>query len=352
MPLLFFVSGCGLFGEEGKSESEISPFYWSGERSFPEAALSIWISEEDHIYIGGEEGWYLSTNYGNSFKKYQIPEEVLSFKVKKFGQMLYGYGQVISDIHVINGDTTDAGFWGGSYNLYSSMDGDNWQKISGPFPIYDMMEYDGNIYLGKEHGVVTHNMASGEEFATDFLFIDASNWIDEIQVNSKGEIFAGTMDGIYLSKDKGQSWVNVTADILNSKKHSENHVEKIIVDGDELYGVGGSLSYSDDAGESWRILDYKLKNYEGEIVNHFMTDFAIAEDGYMYSINYLGFFMYGERNAEYFEFFGPEKYSSESEFPLDYEEVHSFKNGGVMITTVDNYFFYIGQRNESSNFWD
>ena len=84
IPSLFLVVGCDLF-ESKKSEKKVEalPFYWNGERSFPENALSIWISESDHIYVGGEEGWYLSTNYGNSFTKYDIPEEVLSLRSKK-----------------------------------------------------------------------------------------------------------------------------------------------------------------------------------------------------------------------------------------------------------------------------
>lgn len=349
IPSLFLVSGCDLF-EPNKSDTntEVLPFHWNEERSFPENAHSIWISERDLMYIGGEEGWYLSTDYGDSFTKYAIPEEVFSFKIKKTGYRYYGYGQVHSDIHVINGDTTDAGFWGGSYNLYTSVDGNNWEKISGPYRMFDFIENDGHVYVGKEHGVVTYNVEKGEEFATDFLFNDVSVRVDEVQVNNKGEIFVGTLEGIYRSQDSGQSWTKVTEEIPSDK----DHIGKIIVEGDEMYSVGEALLYSADSGENWRVLEHKMKNYEGEIKDHFMSDFDISKEGYQYSINYLGFFIYSESNADYFEFFGPEKYSQDPDsFPLRYGEVHAFKNGSVMITAWDNHFYHIGDRNESSDYW-
>ena len=274
---------------------------------------------------------------------------MLSFKIKKTGTTFYGFGQVISDVHVIDGDTTDAGFWGGSFNLYTSTDGDNWEKISGPYSMFDFIEHDGHVYVGKEHGVVTYNVENGEEFSTDFLFTDVSNWIDEVQVNNKGEIFAGTMEGIYRSKDVGKSWTKVTEEIPSDK----DHTEKIIVDGDEMYGVGEALLYSADSGENWSILEYKMKNHDGEIQDHFMSDFDISEDGYQYSINYLGFFMYSERNADYYEFYGPEKYDENpNSLPLRYGEVHAFKNGSVMITAWGNHFYHIGGRNGNSDYWD
>ncbi|HBX64957.1 MAG: hypothetical protein CL670_06480 [Balneola sp.] len=355
LPILFtstfLLIGCDLFDSASSSKKkEIEPFFWGSEKSFPDLAPRIWVSPNDHIFAGGDSAWFLSTDYGETFSEFDVPDEVLSFAVKKYGQTYYGKGQVLSDFYIIAGDTLDRPFFGGAFNLYTSKDGNNWAKISGPFQMFDFIKHQDLMYVGEQNGVVVHNLSTGEEYAAEFQF-DGENslYVQELKVNSKGAIFAGTLDAIYRSKDQGRSWELVTEEI------SERFywVEKIIIEDEVMYGVGSKILKSTDSGENWTISDYTMENYEeGEIEQLFITDFDISADGYKYTINYLGFFINSEKQDNLFKFYGPEKYERFSEdLPMNYSEVHSFRNGGVLILSTSNYFYRVGTRNSDSKYW-
>jgi hypothetical protein len=347
---LFLLIGCDLFNGKDSSVKKVDvPFVWDREKSFPDLASRIWVSPNDHIYAGGDSAWFLSTDYGVTFTEYSVPEEVLSFKVKKYGQTYYGFGQVLSDFYIIAGDTVDRSFWGSAFNLYSSSDGNSWEKIFGPFEMDGFLKHDDLIYMTKYNGVVVYNLNTGEEYATDFVFSDEHNdFVNVLEVNSNGDIYAGTHDGIFKTKDHGRTWELVTEEI----SEEDHWVQKIVIRDEVMYGVGSRLLKSTNFGENWTVSEYEMENYEGEIEELFMTDFDLTSDGYKYAINYLGFFIYDEKKDEVFKFFGPEKYEPFSDnLPMRYREVHSFRNGGVLITSSSNYYYRVGNRNRDSEYW-
>ena len=346
----FLFQGCSIFNsdKEEEEQQQLPPIYWSSRESFPgEGYKSIWVAPNDDIFVSADNSWFKSSNSGSSYTEYSYPDSLLSWRVKQIGSVYYGFGQHSSNYHVIGGDTTEILFWY-SHLLYRSADGSDWEKISGPYDMYDFVKKGELIFIGKQNGVVVFNEITNEEFAVDFLFSKGLDFVDELAINSKGDIFAGTHDGIYRSKDSGKSWIRVTEEI-----HKDiDRVDKIIImENDEIYAIGHSVLFSDDDGENWEILEFRMMDYEGEIQDLFFYDVEVTEDKVVYAINYLGFFMMRMGKDSVFNFYGSHKYESHSNESIDYEEIFPFSNGEILLSRWDNYVYHIGRRNFNSEYW-
>lgn len=347
----FLFQGCNIFSsDKEKEEVQLPPIYWSSRESFPgEGYKSIWVAPNDDIFVSADNSWFKSSNFGRSYTEYFYPDSLLSWEVKQIGNKYYGFGQYVSDYHVIGEDTTEIFLWHSDL-LYRSDNGSDWEIISGPFDMYDFIKIEELIFIGKQHGVVVYNEITNEEFAVDFLFSKGLDFVDELAINSKGHVFAGTHDGIYKSEDKGDSWIRVTEEI-----HKDiDSVDKILImDNDDIYAIGHSVLFSDDDGENWEILKFKMMDYEGGgIRDLFFNDFEVTEDSIMYAINHLGFFMMRMEKDSLFNFHGSHKYEPNSNEIIDYVEIFPFSNGDILLSRWDNYVYHLGRRNFTSEYWD
>lgn len=347
---ILFLAGCNIFSSDEKVEEEESPLSWSSRKTFPaDKVFSVWISKQDEILIGSSGSWLKSSNYGDSFVEYSIPDSVYTWYIKKEGTVYYGFGQLNSRYHVIAGDTTDAVLWF-SHNFYKSLDGQNWEKISGPYDMYDFYVQDNLAYISTLEGVVTVDLETKQEYYDKFLQTNSLDIINDIEVNSNKEIFAASHDGIHKSTDEGKTWEKVTEEIHKSV----DRVEKLIIlNNNDMYAIGTSVLFSGDNGESWEILEFEMENYDGEIQGMFLDDMEIAEDRNMYSINYLGFFMANSTKEDVpFTFYGPQMEDDKFETPpLDYNSIHLFNNGDILISRWNNNVFHIGKRNRNAKYW-
>ncbi|MCF6766589.1 hypothetical protein L3V82_12495 [Thiotrichales bacterium 19S3-7] len=83
--------------------------------------------------------------------------------------------------------------------------------------------------------------------------------INVVYVNDqKGEIYAGSDDGLFISKDLGNSWILKTVD----DGLSSNIIKDIAASGDNIYIIdNGYADVSYDGGQSWQSLNDKYKGY-------------------------------------------------------------------------------------------
>lgn len=137
---------------------------------FDENVLSL-CYDNDFLYAGTTDGFFISTNHGESFSDYS---NGLTSKI-------------INSIHVANG-IIFAGTGGGG--VFSSSDG-------------------GNTWISKQNGLKSQYIRG---------FCSYGNFI-----------FAASIDGVFMSSDKGENWIEINDNLTNKNVYS------VIVSGDYLF---------------------------------------------------------------------------------------------------------------------
>lgn len=345
---------CDLFNQQDKKEDEgvvyDPPYFLSANKHFPfKTPRYIWISKENEIFVGGKYSWASSNNFGTSFSRYSTPDSTLSWNVKKFDDHFYGYGTVPSDYSVIAGDTTLGSLISTFEQIYKSEDGNVWSLVTGPFEMFDFTVKDEVIYVATDGGVVVHDLQNSQEYFDEFLQTKSLDYINQVVINDNDELFVASHDGVYRSNDFGRTWTKVTEEISKD----EDYVSKIWLIGDnELYAFGTKLLHSTDGGESWVKVGLQYEDDSGNLKSFSSSDLEISSNEMFYSISFRGFYVADLSNSSIVEYSGPHSSSVESSNRYDYEEIHYFNNGRVLISNWENISFKIATKNFSSSFWD
>lgn len=140
------------------------------QKVFDKNVLSL-CYDNDFLYAGTTDGFFISTNHGESFSDYSN-----GLKSK-----------IINSIHVANG-IIFAGTGGGG--VFSSSDG-------------------GNTWISKQNGLKSQYIRG---------FCSYGNFI-----------FAASIDGVFMSSDKGENWIEINDNLTNKNVYS------VIVSGDYLF---------------------------------------------------------------------------------------------------------------------
>lgn len=171
---------------------------------------------------------------------------------------------------------------GGNIGFQKTTDGgQTWEKISdganGPVDFHAMAvgQSDPSIIYGTYRGQLQRSLDEGRKWE---IITDSPDNIITLTTNnaSKDTVYAGTVDGLYISHNKGQSWSKVGS--LNGA------VTALVVsptsDKDLLvYTQQQGLMSSSDGGTNWS----KLDNYKGALVLHLASD--PKNDSTLYLIN-------------------------------------------------------------------
>jgi hypothetical protein len=158
----------------------------------------------------------------------------------------------------------------------------SWKKLS--INLYSNIKdivIDGNkiLLITKYYGIVVFNKI-GEEF------VEQNRALIDNEINSilvyKNQYYAGTQNGIYISKDKGKTW-----DLVD-KGLEKISITKIVSKGDSL--IAGTnpygLIYSVDEGEIWSDIHKGISNpFINSIFVNKPTIFVGTDFGMFYSKN-------------------------------------------------------------------
>ncbi len=193
---------------------------------------------DESIYAATSNGLSISYDNGNTWKNYSVNDGLADNYVNNvlcFGNTIiatnYGHGLSIS---------------------YDN--GSNWEIInenSGIASNYvDEIEYNGSVIILNHHG--SYNTTANKSLS--FSFDGGISWSyktmntsDSIVIYdvciSEATIYIGTSNGLYISKDYGDTWENIPA---------LNWVSSLDTDGDKIYiGANKYIWVSLDGGKTW-----------------------------------------------------------------------------------------------------
>jgi photosystem II stability/assembly factor-like uncharacterized protein len=243
------------------------------------SVASLIINTNNDVFAGTNgNGVFRSIDNGNSW------EQV-------FDALHYVETMVINsngDIFAGGSDNTMRGFL-----IRSTNNGNNWQEIDSG--LNHSMEYfrfqalalnsDGNIFAGTKNGIYysKDNGSSWAEINNGLSNLD----VNALAINSTGDIFAGTIGGgVFLSTDEGNNWNPIN----NGLPFNRIFAFAINSNGDifAAIGVGGGVYCSTNNGDSWQQVNAGLTNMlvESLIINtHGFIYAGTNGDGVFKSIN-------------------------------------------------------------------
>ncbi len=172
----------------------------------------------------------------------------------------------------------------------SQNNGDSWEQILEDINIIDIaIDLNDNIFAGS-YAMFKRSSDNGKTWQDLDLGISSFS-INQIAVNSKGDIFVGvhnyntTSYDVYVSKDEGTNWSSVYTN------HNQRSVRFISINyEDDVYvrfwGKEGDLIKSEDDGESWiditpavKLLSKFSFNSQGHIYSGSRNGVEISKDG-------------------------------------------------------------------------
>lgn len=160
---------------------------------------------------------------------------------------------------------------GGNIGFQKSVDGGKtWQKISkgvgGPVDFHTMTvsQADPSIVYGVYRGQLQRSSDEGKSW--EIVNANIGNVITITTDNtSKDTVYAGTTNGLYVSKNRGNEWnkINGIAGVVTAIAVSPGSTQNMFV-----YADGQGLMRSSEGGTVWT----NLKGYTGNMVLHLATD--------------------------------------------------------------------------------
>ncbi|WP_421774138.1 WD40/YVTN/BNR-like repeat-containing protein [Gracilimonas sp.] len=346
----FLVSGCDIFNSAGSSKKKKIPaFEWREINYFvSDSITSVNTDINGDLYVGSKKRWYVSSDTGKTFKRYKKPDSTHFSHIERRDDTYYAIGEV-----VVEDIFWDSPIMVNKQEIYRSKDRWKWEKVIGPFKMYDIAFDDDNyMYISKLEGVVTVNLTDKSKYHTNFYH---NSWwgsiVDVVATNSKGDIFAGCRGGMYKSSDRGKTWNKIT----NSIGKDYDDIKFLeVVEQDRIISIAvRRLLISNDDGQTWeklRELDSYNNLYEGRMRKFegvYPSNMDIMQNGYLYYVSSFGINIAHPDSITKFYNAGPEGYDYDRPFP--YEEIKTFSNGDVLVYNSRKILF--GKRNLNSEFW-
>ncbi|MCP4896626.1 MAG: hypothetical protein GY906_06575 [bacterium] len=203
-----------------------------------DAVVGIASSPNGYVFVTtGKGSVYRSGDDGRSWSK--IQDQALK--------------RSLGGLFVAQDETVIAATWDG---LFTSTDnGLSWNKKDSGYFRSIAGDVNGILYAGRTQRTggqtgVSRSFDNGVEWQPTAEIQSASGSssiiVFSLATNSRGEVFAGTTDGLYRSADKGDSWTLTT---LGDKR-----VWSLIVDENDTIVAGADgwgIYYSIDNGQTW-----------------------------------------------------------------------------------------------------
>lgn len=155
--------------------------------------------------------------------------------------------------HLIEKDNEYYAITENGNKIVHSSNGFEWTVLFDPqTKIYDILVLDsGTLIAGTVSGVYLYSLSGDSVVKNEFFFASEflTNSISYLLQSASGSVFAGTHDGIYRSKDEGQTWEKVSREI---SKHDDS-ISMLFErkDGTVIAGHRDVFYQSNDDGENW-----------------------------------------------------------------------------------------------------
>lgn len=350
---IFVLNGCDLFNSNGSSKKKkIAPFEWREITYFSfDPITTVNTDHNGDLYVGAKASWYVSSDTGITFQRFNKPDTTFFSHIERKDDTYYAIAEVeVEELFFDSPIKVD------KQEIYRSKDRSNWEKVIGPFKMYDIaFDNDNYMYISKLQGVVTVDLTTKSKFHTNFY--SNRNWgsiVDVVATNSKGDIFAGCRGGMFKSSDRGETWNKITTSI--GKDYDDIKFLEI-GENDEVYSIAvRRLLMSEDDGNTWTLKDllkYRIigsgpeKYRKGYFTSIYPSNLEIMTNGYMYTADTEGVYIAHPDSMTKFYHAGPEGYDNDHSFPFG--GIVTFENGDVLVYNESKILF--GKRNLDSEFW-
>ncbi len=228
--------------------------------------LSLTFSQND-LFAGTRDGLFRSTDHGTNWSRVDSSFSDLA----------------ITAIEVIGSNLITGSFQGGVF--LSSVNGSNWKCTGLPTATVNSIVINkGNIYAGTTHGIF---MSSDEGTSWD----EADNGVIANEIMTLCEdadhLYAGTDNGLYISNNKGMIWTPITP------PGPYRPIFDLEVNGINLFAAGPSAGVfrTSDYGISWDVVNTGLSTKDIYTLAVFNVDsvnsniFAGSSEGVFISKN-------------------------------------------------------------------
>ncbi len=350
--LVLFFSGCSLFSSNDENSSDIAKdaFFWNKTETLPVSVFrGFSISDNEELYVFGDEAWYKSRNRGASFQKFQNPDSAYFSKILKRGSTYYGLAHYSTSVTQYEKDSTLSGYFFLTSSIFTSEDGNNWQQKTPSFMSWEFsFQNDSLLHVGREYGIRTYNLENDTYRDREFYSSKLGDFANEIFISSDGAVYLGCHDGIYKSDDNGRTWIRSSKGFIHKDDDNVNFFFENQTG--EIYSIGTKVYQSKDQGESWDIFNIGFENEYGNFTSFSGNSINMREDGLIYIASYYGFFVSDFENIEQpkavFE------YGDENRTSWDYyDRAYSFKNGDILLLNENQKKILVGEKKTDSEFW-
>ncbi|MBO6622561.1 MAG: hypothetical protein JJ892_07035 [Balneola sp.] len=328
--IIFALHGCGLFNSNEKDQlREDLAFFWQRERTLPVSVFRGFdLTENETLYIYGDEHWYQSDDRGLNFKEFQNPDSVYFTKIIKKRTTYYGLGLHSYYLSQYDIDTLERDYFGLTSSIFVSTDGNNWEQKMPAFLMWDFnFQEDSLLHMGKENGIKSFNLETENFRDREFYSSKLSDYANEIFISNDGSIYLGCHDGIYKSVDKGKNWVRSSRNYIH--KDDDNVESFYETEEGQLYSIGKKVHLSSDAGSSWDLYTIGFSDEDDDFEDLFGSDMHFRKDGLIYIASYFGIFVADQKNPENAKV--AFRYTEDLWHGERYDYVVSFSNGDILL---------------------
>jgi photosystem II stability/assembly factor-like uncharacterized protein len=225
---------------------------WDSVDAFPFQALDFTVDKNDRCFftLYSEEKTILEFDLASGLHKSLTPSP-------KTNSYYYSYITLAGDLPYIR-------YFDNGYIIKP----DNTLELRSPLDAFNI-QYNNNPLLSATDGTI-YTLTSSSYYANDFKitystdfgyswqqFTSVPSGVNsteaQIALDSSGNFYLGTANGIYMTSDKGGFWRKIGLPVSNDLRLMEGPQNTILtIDGYTQYGISyGTMYLSEDEGASW-----------------------------------------------------------------------------------------------------
>lgn len=260
--------------------------------------VSVTFDENDNVILITEKAILRSDDRGNSFE-YIRSNQFNNIYIKSLQTSDQFYARAsVKDTLWYDEETDEVGYTLKNA-IYSSKDLIIWKIVRGKFIMYDHL-FDPErsmLHIARQHGVLSRNIETGEEFDNKFLYSGLDDQITDILLHPSGVLYAASHDGIYESLDDGATWdksfpeISKDVDAVRSLNYKSGYIVGAGFNGQLEYGNSffndDNIHYLRDGENEWNHFFARKRELDEEsqlTINSFEVDeysrmIASNEDG-------------------------------------------------------------------------
>ncbi|MHB8581590.1 MAG: T9SS type A sorting domain-containing protein [Ignavibacteriaceae bacterium] len=302
--------------DDGNSWTQISSLTITG------IVFSVSIGNNNEVFLGTSNGVFKSTDNGTTFSSINNGLSNTSI-VQCIYALPNGYIFACVNYGGIYRSTDDGISWSLNYNITSKIGGLNVMNI---FPTAS-----GEIYLATERYGILQSGDFGNTWQQHISGLTQSSF-DAITVDKNNYVYAGSLDGVFISKSNGLTWSKSVNGMIATA------VNALITKDSLIYaGTIGGLFSSNDKGNNW------MQVNDNSLTYPYINCLANDKNGNFYAGTLSAGIYFSSNNGTSWDSLGPNITTNCIEInKLNYiyvgtdSGIYYSKNLGKSWTAVDN----------------